>query len=684
MSSEHTIEIPSRERILSTISGDPGITKTGIFTKLFSTNAQLQPLSHRLSAMIRDGQIYIKDRGYFIEDRHKVGRVSKVSKHKAFVNFLDSSESWFLPDQQAKYCLHSEIVEVVPDYEENEAVTARMTKIINPTESLMGRLEKQSDGHYRFFSVNNQDSIEILNDEPISYEGWLFANLCPTKDRRIRKLTFFTPIEPPSIIQKIRMASLQKNGFTTYHSPELEKEALLTAAEIERSEHDFTSLPLITIDGASTRDRDDGFYVRQIKSGDWHVFVAIADVSRYVAEGSGIDAFAKANGTSVYTHGHVLKMLPALLSNEICSLNPHVKRSALVLQLVLDSTGEVKSSFFFEATVQSHAAYTYGRAQALIDNAAPSGEEESTVPILKSAHNLWKLLRDKRNPNGAISFERKEQTVDIVNDEVNGFQFTHHFETHDVVAELMILANVAAAKFIEENQGYGVYRHHPGIPNENIHLLNDILFTFDIETDLSSRSSMQDIAQARSRLPEEVKRHFDLTLRRAMTYASYSSNNPSHFGLSEKSYTHFTSPIRRYPDLVVHRIIKNILSYQGYKTLGGHLYTLEELEHISVHCSERSHSASIAERDVFDALSAMWWEKHIGVLVEGNVIGFNENYAFMTLGNTPSQGSCALSALHENVERGEKLLVRVVKSDVETGRISVELASSNDESRLPF
>lgn len=682
MKKEQTVNIPERTELLEAVSAYPGLSFDQLVARIATSKEQVIPIQRRLYAMIRDGQLYINDNCLKVEDRQQVGKVTKLPSGKGFVDFPAGETSWFLPEEQARYCMNGEVVEVVPDHETAKGVTARLIKVIDSSESLMGHIEQRKDGSCRFHSVNKTDSVQLVVPEGQEFTGWGFASLLPTDDRKSRKLMSFEQIESPSPLEELRGSCLNKHGFVAQHDKDTEREALARAADATHSENDFTVLPLVTIDGASSRDRDDAIYARQVDNGDWHVFVAIADVSRYVLPGSTLDESAFKNATSVYTQGHAFPMLPSLLSNEICSLNPHVKRDALMLQLVLDHEGNEKSSQFFEATVSSHAAYSYARAQALIDGDLPNESEKSTVHVLKSAHKLWQILHKKRQERGVVEFEKDEHGINIINDNVDGFFLLRTYETHRLIEEFMVLANNAAANFILNHYGYGLFRHHPGLKESSLPELNDMLCTYEVAVTLTTDSTSTDCSNARAGLPEEVQDEFDRKLRTAMTPACYDSKNSYHFGLSLDKYTHFTSPIRRYPDLAVHRMIKQALSQQHFSTTGEHFYTEEALQELCKHCSERSYAAAKVERDVFDGLSAMWWSKNEGKVTEAVIVGFNERFVFFRLGETPAQGSCSASLLHDNPTPGERISVRVVKADIENGRIHVHPHAT--EEKLPF
>jgi ribonuclease R len=671
---KHEFEIPTRDELIALIKSNPGLTRPQIINLAVESEEQMDGVDRRLFAMFRDGQITTDNDKVYIQENVKTGLLKKTNSGTGFVNFDDGTAPWFLTRDAAKFCIDGEVVEVSPHDENQKGILGRVTKIVKSTKSHVAKLKVDSDGEVYLLGESEQKTLKLIlpKDFPkISNDAeWFFISLLPSQSKRERILKSAEKIDTPSALQEIRLNALSKHDFPAINSKEAIDEALYRASEYQFPAVDYTMLPLVTIDGVGARDLDDAIYAKELEDKSWHVFVAIADVSRYVLPGTKLDEDARNKGTSVYVPGCVFPMLPAILSNEICSLQPNVKRHALMFEALLDDAGNVLKYQFFEAQISSHMRYSYQRTQELIDGDVPSSVETETLPVVLSANKLKSLLTQKRTERGALEFEREEHGVSLNNDDVDGFFVKKSYETNRLIEEFMILANVCAAQFVEKHFGYGLFRHHSGLKEESVADLNDFLCTFNVDINLTRDSSAKMCAEASWQLPEGVQNEFDALLRKSLNHAVYSAEETGHFGLSLPEYAHFTSPIRRYPDLVKHRMIKHVLSEQGFDVTGAYNYSLEELVDIAEHCSERSYKASLVERDVMDSLSAIWWLNNENKDIVGTLSGTYQSMGFFKLANTPSQAACSLSLLNEDIQLGDKVLLTITNVDTQNGKIS--------------
>jgi len=339
---------------------------------------------------------------------------------------------------------------------------------------------------------------------------------------------------------------------------------------------DLTDVPLVTIDGEDARDFDDAVYCEPLVVGKgkgarshWRLIVAIADVSHYVKPGSDLDGEAYERATSVYFPRRVIPMLPERLSNGLCSLNPDEDRLAMVCDMVLDADGEVQAYQFYPTVMRSHARFTYNEVAAILGNTRgpEAAKRAPLVQHLLHLHEAYRALLKQRARRGAVDFDTTE--TQIVCDEAGRIEKIVprvRTEAHRLIEEAMLAANVCAAHFIEQGGHASLYRVHEGPTPEKRVALQNYLRALGIGLSVSDEprpSEMQSVAEATRDRPDAAQIH--QMLLRSMQQAVYTPTNSGHFGLAFDAYTHFTSPIRRYPDLLVHRVIKALLSGKTYR-----------------------------------------------------------------------------------------------------------------------
>ena len=344
------------------------------------------------------------------------------------------------------------------------------------------------------------------------------------------------------------------------------------AQPITKGRVDLRDVPLVTIDGEDARDFDDAVYCEPAKVGKgkgWRLLVAIADVSNYVQTGSAIDIDAYDRATSVYFPRRVIPMLPEKLSNGLCSLNPGVERLCMVCDMLVNAKGEVHAYQFYPAVMFSHARFTYTEVAAILQNTRgpEASQRKALVPYLLNLHDVYRALLAARGERGAVDFETTE--TQIVCDESGRIEKIiprTRNDAHKVIEEAMLAANVCSADFISEGKHTGLFRVHEGPTPEKQEILRNYLKAMGVSQTIGDNpkpADFQKIAAATKDRPESQQIH--TMLLRSMQQAIYTPINSGHFGLAFEAYTHFTSPIRRYPDLLVHRVIKAILARKRYE-----------------------------------------------------------------------------------------------------------------------
>jgi ribonuclease R len=404
---------------------------------------------------------------------------------------------------------------------------------------------------------------------------------------------------------------------------------------------DLRDIPLVTIDGEDARDFDDAVYSEPFRSGrgksaveGWRLVVAIADVSHYVKPGEPIDTDAYERATSVYFPRRVIPMLPEKLSNGLCSLNPDEDRLAMVCDMIVTASGEIEAYQFFPAVIRSHARFTYNEVAAILANtrgpeAARRGE---LVPHLLNLNDAYRALLKERTRRGAIDFETTEtQIVCDDNGRIEKIVPRTRTEAHKLIEEAMLAANVCSADFIARAKHPALYRVHEGPTPEKRTLLQNYLKALGLGLSISDDpkpGEYQSIAAATAQRPDAQQIH--MMLLRSMQQAIYTGANGGHFGLAYPAYTHFTSPIRRYPDLLVHRVIKALLTGKRYSLIGGVTEAPgktrrsagaeeEQWEVAGAHCSANERRADEASRDVEAWLKCRYMREHLGEEFGGTV-----------------------------------------------------------------
>lgn len=452
---------------------------------------------------------------------------------------------------------------------------------------------------------------------------------------------------------------------------------------------DLREMALITIDGETARDFDDAVFAEKQGAG-WRLVVAIADVSFYVKPDDALDKDAFERGNSVYFPRRVIPMLPEALSNGLCSLNPDVERLCMVCDMQIDAFGVVKQYKFYPSVMRSKARMTYTKVADMLEN--PQGETAQeyahVMPHAQNLYALFKLMLTQREKRGAIEFESIETMMMFDdNGKIERIVPVSRNDAHKLIEECMLAANVCAADFLKTREHAALYRIHEGPTPEKLEALR----TFMGEVGFGVGGGEKPHAKDYSKLMQQIKDRPDAqllqtVLLRSMQQAVYSPDNVGHFGLAYEAYAHFTSPIRRYPDLLIHRAIKAVVN--------GEKYNAKDWNNLGVHCSMTERRADDATRDVNNWLKCYFMQDKIGEVFEGTVAGVTSFGVFVALDGVYVEGLVHVTELgndyfnydkarHEMVgERtgarfrlGDRLTVKVARVDLETSKIDFTLIS---------
>ncbi|WP_334157356.1 ribonuclease R [Oryzomicrobium sp.] len=527
--------------------------------------------------------------------------------------------------------------------------------------------------------------------------------------------------------------ALRKHDLPFDFSPEAEAETKAIPDTVRKVDtagrEDLTHLPLVTIDGETARDFDDAVFAEKVGRG-YRLVVAIADVSHYVKPGMALDHDAFSRGNSVYFPRRVIPMLPEKLSNGLCSLNPDVIRLSMVCDMQITSAGRIKEYRFYPAVFRSRARLTYTQVWNWISGAAqPEADAHVAVlPHLQTLYKLFQVLSKARDQRAAIDFETTETQM-VFNDQgkIDTIIPVIRNDAHKLIEECMLAANVCAANFLEEHKQTCLYRVHQGPTPEKLEALRDFLKEFGLSIGGGDAPGARDYAE----LLDKVKDRPDAPLLqtvmlRSLRQAIYSPDNLGHFGLAYEAYTHFTSPIRRYPDLLVHRAIKAVLAGQRYKPEGyqdlilipekpfkrngaqqrpAEAKTAKALpaetpkdkdhanwESIGLHCSATERRADEATRDVENWLKCFYMKERIGEVFDGTISTVVPFGIFVALDEVYVEGLVHVSELGEDYfhhdpvkhamvgERsgvsyrlGGRVKVKLVRADLESGKVDFVL-----------
>ena len=639
--------IPSRDFILQVIrKQNSPMSKEEIFKTLAIVNEEQQEaMRRRLRAMENDGQlVFTKRKCYALPEKLDLLK-GMVIGHREGFGFLQvegKKEDFFIPNVQMQKVMHGDYVLAQPNgFDRKGRPEVRIVRVLEANKKqIVGRFFLEQGIGYVV-----PDDSRINRDILIPDNARLGARMgqVVVVELHPRTVPFFQPIGKITEVLGDNMAkgmeveiAIRKHdiphSFPSAVEKQLKKWAEEVPEEAKRGRVDLRDLPLVTIDGEDARDFDDAVFCQKQGKG-WKLWVAIADVSYYVRPKSALDTEAYNRGNSVYFPNRVVPMLPEKLSNGLCSLNPQVDRLCMVCEITLSAKGKMTDYQFYEAVMNSHARLTYNKVAKILEKDTALCERyASLVPHLQDLHDMYQALVKARRQRGAIEFETIESKF-IFNalGRIERIEPVVRNDAHKIIEECMILANIASANFMAKHQEPALYRIHAVPSEEKLTAFRSFLAECGLSLSGGNKPTPMDYVQ----LLEQIKPRPDheliqTMLLRSMSQAVYSADNIGHFGLALEEYAHFTSPIRRYPDLTLHRGIKYLLAKQkGSKRkttdTGGYHYQLEEMDVFGAHCSSTERRADDATREVADWLKCEYMQDHVGEEFDGvisSVTGF--------------------------------------------------------------
>ena len=733
--SKYENPVPSRTLISQHLEKRGAPARYEVLVEEFglSDEDEQEGLRRRLIAMVRDGQLIQTRKGAFGLVNKMDLIVGKVQGHRDGYGFLIPSEGgsdFFLTARQMKELFDGDRVLVrETDVDNRGRRYCAVVDILERSVSQVVGAYHEEDG-LGFVTPEGRRMTNDVVIEPgalVPTEGQIvLVDIKEYPTRRHMAIGVIREILGDRMDAGMEIDIAIRSHDIPHEWPKNVAKAVKdfqpeVASKDKDSRVDMRSVPFVTIDGEDARDFDDAVYAEKKRSGGWRLFVAIADVSHYVRPGSALDHEAHNRGNSVYFPGYVVPMLPEVLSNGLCSLNPHVDRLAMVCEMTISAKGKLSGYKFYEGVIQSHARLTYTKVGAMLERpeeeegAALREEYADIVAHLDELYSLYHALRAVRDDRGAIDFETTETRIVFgANRKIDKIVPTYRNDAHKLIEECMLCANVATAKFLEKHELPALYRVHEGPTDKKLENLHGFLGELGLSLPGRSKPTPKDYQQLLSSIEDRPDAHvIQVMMLRSLSQAVYDPENTGHFGLAYSAYAHFTSPIRRYPDLLVHRAIrhvirserasKHVVRVEGAKPLTKKAifpYDTEAMMQLGEHCSLTERRADDATRDVTDWLKCEYMQNHLGAVYEGvisTVTGFG---LFVELSDIFVTGLVHISTLpgdyyhfeqaHQRLigertatrfQLGDKMTVQVARVDLEEKTIDFELANAPMSSR---
>ena len=709
--------IASREAILQSLaSADGPLTLDALAERLeLAAPDRAEALAKRLAAMVRDGQVLQNRRGGYVPaDQLDLIHGTVIANPDGF-GFLrpDSGvgDDLFLPPAEMRKVMHGDrAMASVTGLDRRGRREGVIVEVLERRlNRLIGRFTIESGISYVVPDDRRiQRNIQVPADARLQAQHGQLV-VCeittPAAERRPpigKVLAVLGDALTPSLVVEAAIHGHElPHEFPAQVLAEATAIPLQVDAATAASRVDLRALPLVTIDGEDAKDFDDAVHCEPNRQG-FRLVVAIADVSSYVRPGTPLDDEAQLRATSVYFPGFVVPMLPETLSNGICSLNPKVDRLCFVCDMQVDRDGEVTRSKFYEAVMNSHARLTYTQVWKAVGegDAEARAQVGALLPQLERLHQLYQVLAKARARRGAIEFESSEVRFVLDNrGEVTQAGMLVRNDAHKLIEECMIAANVEAAKFLLAAKVPAPYRIHDKPPESKYADLLEFLKEFALRMPPWAKLQPKDFAS----LLAKVRDRPDATLLesvilRSQSQAVYSPENIGHFGLALQAYAHFTSPIRRYPDLLVHRAIKHVLAHGKREAF----YTPREMATLALQCSERERRADEAEREVDERYRAAWMEQHVGGEFDGTISGVTSFGLFVELDQSKVNGLVHVTQLPKDFYRfdpvrktltgertgrefrlGDRLRIVVLKASLEERKIDFRLSEERGSTPSP-
>ena len=667
--------IPSREVILQLLTESPHpLDFPSLAAALdLSEEVDIDALRKRLRAMERDGQILFNRRRQYVPVARADLISGRVMGHPDGFGFLipdDGSPDLFLHAKQMDSVMHGDrVLASVRGLDPKGRREGAIVEVLErATEQVVGRLLVESG--IAFVVPDNKRLTQEILIPPDQLQAAkpgqiVVAAIIEHPTKRSRPIGKIVEVLGDHMAPGMEIdIAIRSHELPFEWPPAVTEEADRFGYEVperaKQGREDLRHLPLVTIDGADAKDFDDAVFCSR-EADHWRLLVTIADVSHYVKPSTALDKEATLRGTSVYFPGKVIPMLPEILSNGLCSLNPQVDRLCMLCEIRLDDAGNVLNYAFKQAVMNSAARLTYDQVAAMVveHDAAMRQQYADLVPHLDNLYALYHTLNHARMERGTIDFETIETKIIFGDDrKIDAIEPSVRNDAHKIIEECMILANVCSARFLKEHEIPALHRVHAPPSTEKLEDLRAFLAGVGLSLGGGMEPEPADYARVLQQVQGRADFHLIQTvLLRSQSQAQYSPDaETGHFGLAHEDYAHFTSPIRRYPDLLVHRAIRHILMGG---TVANFSYSLADMQALGEHCSMAERRADDASRDVTAWLKCEYMQEHVGDVFDGIVSALTNFGLFVELADIYVEGLVHVTALTNDYYRYDPVRQRL-------------------------
>ncbi|MDP3705605.1 MAG: ribonuclease R [Legionellaceae bacterium] len=700
--------IPSREFIMIVLEefGRP-ITRNQLISKLnIDEENKQEALGFRLRAMLRDGQLMQDRRGRFcLFDRINLQRGTIQAHPDGFGFFIpdEGGDDMVISAKEMRAVMHGDAVLAFqtgvdrrgrPEGKIHEVIEHANATVVGRffTEHGISFVMPDSKRLTQDISIPPEFDLSSKNGQIVLVELITYPN---KRSQAIGKVIHILG-EHMAPGMEIEVAILA-HSIPAKWPDDVTMDVAKIRQHVDQSDFtgrtDLRDLPFVTIDGDDAKDFDDAVYCYRKPKGGYQLYVAIADVSHYVAIGSSLDKEGARRGNSVYFPGKVVPMLPEALSNGICSLNPHVERLCMVVDMAITADGKINRSRFFRAVMHSKARLTYSQVGQWLEEGHADAQHQPLWPVLESLHELYDTLVQTRRARGAMDFDTTETRIEFdENRKIQRIVPLIRNDAHRLIEECMLAANVATARFLEKAKIPTLYRVHSAPDEEKIAGLRKFLGEFGLQLSGGKKPSPKDFQRVLSGLGDRPEKHLiETVMLRSLKQAQYIESNDGHFGLAYSAYTHFTSPIRRYPDLLIHRAVGYLIDNQPVEKF---TYSDDDMNRLGKHCSSTERRADEATREVVSWLKCEYMQDKLGQVFRGKISSVTGFGIFVELDDIYVEGLIHVTSLKNDYyafdavkhrlvgERGgqtyclgDKMTILVARVDLDERKIDFELAT---------
>ncbi|MDQ6976160.1 MAG: ribonuclease R [Mariprofundaceae bacterium] len=624
-----------------------------------TSSSEVREMQHRIKRLVHKGELAQRGNVLHSSASYVAGVLHVHPDGFGFVNVDGRSDDVYMANDEIKGLIHGDEIEVaLQKYRGRES--GRFVTLLHAAPSeMIARIEQagniilanpRSRRFPRSILVNAADARQAQHGDWVRLLFDRYSD--PLRGKVLEVLGRSMDVE--ALIDIVQGEHQLPEAFPDG----VLREARGCAPDIDIRQHqnrnDLTHLPFVTIDGEDARDFDDAICVIPRGEG-FELWVAIADVAHYVAVGSHLDVEAKQRGNSYYLPDRVIPMLPESLSNGLCSLNPHVVRLAMVVRMRIDASGRCRAVRISESLIRSRARLTYAQVTRWLEDGDTNGIDEHHVQnMLSDAASLTRMLLQRRELRGALDLDLPESTIVVTKGSVTAMIRSERNIAHRLIEEMMLATNIAVAEELEKAQRVFLYRTHPAPEMAAINRLNEFLAPLGLPIPMPRKgvgfrpADLQRILFLADQQPWGHVLH--RLMLRSMQQASYATNNKGHFGLAYHCYCHFTSPIRRYADLTIHRQIKALITQQNDPYASNE----DALSTIGSHISRQERTAQRAEWDTRDMLAALYHRRHLGEVKTAVISGISKRRVFFELLETLAEASIALESLPGNFDLDER------------------------------